>query len=113
MHYGREKIITDVTLKLALIDQLTQLKVFKLLTPQLTFDLCPKLYLLIKVSWVLWEKISPRILATFNKNGPYYIKGGGGVQGQISWKHDFEITCDPKGPPSGSTFWWGFEALEA
>ena len=29
---------------------------------------------------------------------------GGGVQGQISWKHDFEITGDPKGPPSGSTF---------
>ena len=22
----------------------------------------------------------------------------GGVQGQISWKHDFEITGDPKGP---------------
>ena len=28
----------------------------------------------------------------------------GGVQGQKSWKHDFEITGDPKGPPSGSTF---------
>ena len=47
MHYGRDKIITDVTLKLALIDQLTQLKVFKLKTPQLTFDLCPELDLLI------------------------------------------------------------------
>ena len=34
----------------------------------------------------------------------------GGVQGQKSWNHDFEITSDPKGPPSGSTFWWGFEA---
>ena len=31
-------------------------------------------------------------------------------QGQKSWKHDFEITSDPKGPPSGPTFWWGFEA---
>ena len=30
MHYGRDKIITDVTLKLALSDQLTQLNVFKL-----------------------------------------------------------------------------------
>ena len=30
---------------------------------------------------------------------------GGGVQGQKSWKHYFEITGDPKGPPSGSTFW--------
>ena len=36
--------------------------------------------------------------------------GGGGVQGQKSWKHDFEIIGDPKGPPSGSTFWSGFEA---
>ena len=35
--------------------------------------------------------------------------GGGGVQGLKSWKHDFEITVDPKGPPSGSTFWSGFE----
>ena len=71
MHYGRDKIITDVTQKLALIDQLTQLKVFKLLTPQLAFDLCPKLYLLIKVSWILWRKISLTFLATFNNNGPY------------------------------------------
>ena len=39
--------------------------------------------------------------------------GGGGVQGQISRKHDFEITGDPKGPPSGSTFWWGFEAPDS
>ena len=30
--------------------------------------------------------------------------GGGGVQGLKSWKHYFEITGDPKGPPSGSTF---------
>ena len=34
---------------------------------------------------------------------------GEGVQGQKSWKHDFEITGDPKGPPSRSTFWSGFE----
>ena len=25
------------------------------------------------------------------------------VQGQKSWKHDFEIKGDPKGPPNGST----------
>ena len=31
-------------------------------------------------------------------------------QGQKSWKHDFEITGDPKCPPVGSTFWSGFEA---
>ena len=39
--------------------------------------------------------------------------GGGGAwefQGQKSWKHDFEITGDPKYPPGGSTFWPGFEA---
>ena len=36
--------------------------------------------------------------------------GGGGVQGLKSWKHDFEITGDPKGPPIGSTFWSSFEA---
>ena len=40
-------------------------------------------------------------------------RGGGGVQGQISWKHDFDITGDPKVPPSGSTFWWGFEAPDS
>ena len=28
---------------------------------------------------------------------------GRGVQGQKSWKHDSEITGDPKGPSSGST----------
>ena len=28
--------------------------------------------------------------------------------GQKSWKHDFEITGDPKGPPGGSTFKLGF-----
>ena len=31
-------------------------------------------------------------------------------QGQKRWKHDFEMTGDPNGPPSGSTFWVGFEA---
>ena len=30
--------------------------------------------------------------------------GGGEFQGQKSWKHDFEITGDPKCPPGGSTF---------
>ena len=39
------------------------------------------------------------------------LKGVGAVQCLKSWKHDFEITGDPKGPPSGSTFWSGFEAL--
>ena len=39
--------------------------------------------------------------------------GGGGVQGQKRWNHDFEITGDPKGTPSGSTFWWGFKAPES
>ena len=38
---------------------------------------------------------------------------GGGVQGQISWKHNFEITGDPKDPPSGLTFWWSFEAPDS
>ena len=38
---------------------------------------------------------------------------GRGVQGQKSWKHDFEITGDPKGPPSGSTFWSCFEAPDS
>ena len=38
---------------------------------------------------------------------------GGGVQGLKSWKHDFEITGDPKGPPSGSTFWSGFEGPDS
>ena len=37
-------------------------------------------------------------------------RGGGEFQGQKSWKHDFEITGDPKCPPGGSTFWSGFEA---
>ena len=27
-------------------------------------------------------------------------------------KHDFEIKVDPKGPPSESTFWLGFETPE-
>ena len=38
---------------------------------------------------------------------------GEGVQGQKSWKHDFEITGDPKGLPSGSTFWSGIEAPDS
>ena len=33
----------------------------------------------------------------------------GGVQGQKTWEHDFEITSDPKGPQRGPTFWLGFE----
>ena len=41
------------------------------------------------------------------------VKRGGGVQGQKSWKHYFEITGDPKGSPSGSTFWSGFEAPDS
>ena len=31
------------------------------------------------------------------------------VRGQKSWKHNFELTVDLKGPPSGPTFWLGFE----
>ena len=58
-------------MKLALIVQLTQLKVFKLLTPQLTFDLCPEPNLLIKGSWILWGEISLTFLTTLNKNGPF------------------------------------------
>ena len=42
----------------------------------------------------------------------YNIKCGGD-QGQKCWKHDFDITGDPKGPPSGSTFWWGFDAPDS
>ena len=41
------------------------------------------------------------------------LRGGGGVQGQESLKHDFEITGDPKGPLSWSTFWSGFEAPDS
>ena len=49
-----------------------------------------------------------------NENeGVFFKGGGGGVQGQKSWKHDFEITDDPKGPRSGSTIWWGFEAPDS
>ena len=40
------------------------------------------------------------------------LKGGGGPRSE-SWKHDFEITGDPKGPPSRSTFWSGFEAPDS
>ena len=32
-----------------------------------------------------------------------------GVQGQKSLKHNFRITGDPNGLPSGSTFWLGSE----
>ena len=41
--------------------------------------------------------------------------GGGGREGprSESWKHDFEITGDPKGRPSGSTFWSGFEVPDS
>ena len=35
-----------------------------------------------------------------------------GVQGQILWEHDSEITGDPKGPLCGPTFWSGFEASD-
>ena len=35
---------------------------------------------------------------------------GGGVLGQKFRGHDFEITCDPKGPQRGPTFWSGFLA---
>ena len=35
------------------------------------------------------------------------------LQGQKSWKHDFEIIGDPKGPTSVSTFWSGFEAPDS
>ena len=35
--------------------------------------------------------------------------GGGGGEGHKSWKHDFEIIGDPKGP----TFWWGFETPDS
>ena len=32
------------------------------------------------------------------------------MKGLKSWKHDFEIIGDPKGPPIWSTFWSSFEA---
>ena len=35
-----------------------------------------------------------------------------GVQGQKLCEHDFEITCDPKEPLRGPTFWLGFESLD-
>ena len=35
------------------------------------------------------------------------------IQGLKSWKHDFEIAGDPKGTPSGSTFWSGFEGPDS
>ena len=37
----------------------------------------------------------------------FVIKGG--VEGHKSWKHNFEIAGDSKGPTRGSTFWLGFE----
>ena len=40
-----------------------------------------------------------------------HLKGWGEeVQGQKSWKHDFEIAGDPKGSLSESNLWLGFEA---
>ena len=30
-----------------------------------------------------------------------------------SQKNNFEITGDPKGPPSESTIWWGFKAPDS
>ena len=51
---------------------------------------------------------SAKILKFFVPNK--FSLGGGEFQGQKSWKHDFEITGDPKFPPGGSTFWSGFEA---
>ena len=50
-------------------------------------------------STLLWVSLSFR-------RKPIYQ---GGIQGQKSCKLDFEITGDPKGPPSGPTFWSGFE----
>ena len=38
----------------------------------------------------------------WNFNHPLYTQGGG--QGQISWKHNFEITGDQNGLPNGLTF---------
>ena len=69
-------------------------------------------------SHFVWEGIIPsRYLKLTNPvmiaRIPAFFKGGGGVQGQKSWKHDFEITGDPKGPTSGSTFWLGFEAPDS
>ena len=46
----------------------------------------------------------------FRESGCNLCIKGGGVQGLKSWKHYFEITGDPKGPPIGSTFWSSFEA---
>ena len=51
--------------------------------------------------YYLLVRITDRNLVSF------VIKGG--VQGQKSWKHNFEITGEPKGPTGGSTFWLGFE----
>ena len=38
----------------------------------------------------------------------FYVPNQFVLRGQKSWKHDFEITGDPKGPPGGSTFSLGF-----
>ena len=35
---------------------------------------------------------------------------GGGSKVTKNWEHDFKITGEPIGPPSGSTFWLGNEA---
>ena len=42
-----------------------------------------------------------------------YAHFKGGVQGQKSRKHDFEITGDTKVSPSGSTSWPDFEAPDS
>ena len=39
----------------------------------------------------------------------FYALFRGGGQCPKNLKHDFEIIVDPKGLPSGSTFWLGFE----
>ena len=44
---------------------------------------------------------------TFSVNSEFYK---GWVQGQKFREHDFEITCDPKGPQRGPTFWSSFLA---
>ena len=64
----------------------------------------------------LESRLIPRNLADFciYISAPSTLRGqGGGVQGLKSWKHDFEITGGPKGPPSGSTFWSGFEGPDS
>ena len=42
-------------------------------------------------------------------NVSFFKLKGGGYHSKFR-KHNFEIVVDPKGPPSGSTFWSGWEA---